>query len=134
MRAARPSSVAGWPGHRPARAGRARVHEPTDALLPTEPDDDARGFDVDPLELRRRRVVAVERRDVEDGVAAADHGPQPLAVEEVDPVVPDADSSGAQLADDVPADEPACAGHVDVQRATNVPGPAERDGGARCGS
>jgi hypothetical protein len=57
---------------------------------------------------------------VEDGVAAVDGAAQAIGVEQVDPAVADVGALLAQLANDVPADEPACSGDVDLQRAPSL--------------
>jgi hypothetical protein len=49
-----------------------------------------------------------------DGVTPRYRAPQPLAVEQVDPLVPHLRSGCAQLAHEVPADEAARAGDVDA--------------------
>jgi hypothetical protein len=56
-----------------------------------------RPFDVHPLELLGRRVVAVEGRDVDDGVAPGDRPLEPGAVEQVDALVADVGAALAEL-------------------------------------
>ena len=72
-------------------------------------------MDVDELELSPRGGEAVQRGDVDDGVASGDCTAQPAGVEEVDPLVPDVVPLLTQLAGDVPADEAARTCDVDLQ-------------------
>ncbi len=79
-------------GRDPARDRAARraargVDEPAHARAEAGVDHVARPVDVDRLELGLGRVEAVERGDVEDRVAARDLAPQPVQVEQVDPLV-----------------------------------------------
>src|SRR5581483_8478610 len=104
-------------GDGPAGPAGGGVDEPAHSELPAQLDDDARPLDVDPLVLGSRRVVRVQRREVEDRVAAVHRAPEPLAVEEVDPLVPHVVPCLAQLPRDVSADESARAGPVDAHRA-----------------
>ena len=64
--------------------------------------------------LRDRSVVAVERSKVENGVAAFDFCPQPLAVTEIDPFGSNVGAGRPQVADDVAADEAASPRDVDA--------------------
>ena len=67
--------------------------------------------------LRGGRVVAVERGDVDDGVAACDGACEPGAVEEVDALVADVLPTLAELPGDVAADEAGRAADVDLHAA-----------------
>jgi hypothetical protein len=90
------------------------MHEPAHTELAAELDHDPRPLDVDALVLGSRRVVRVQRREVEDGVAARDRPAQPFAVEQVDPLVADLVPAGPQLAHHMAADEPARPRDVDA--------------------
>ena len=68
-------------------------------------EDRPRSFDVHALELGLGRLVAVERGDVDDRVAAVEHAFEARAVEEVDALVAHLGSLLAQLARDVAPDE-----------------------------
>ncbi len=78
----------GATAHRPARAGSARVDEPADATPKAGFEHVARPFDVDALDHSGVGLVAVQRCDVEDRVAARDRPGDSLTIEEVDPLGP----------------------------------------------
>ena len=63
-------------------------------------------------------VVAVERGDVDDGVAAGDDPLESRAVEEVDPLVDDLGAPLPELAGDVAADEAGRPADVDPHSAS----------------
>ena len=64
-----------------------------------------------------RRVVAVERGDVDDGVAPCDGAGEARAVEEVDALVADLHPALAELPGHVAADEAGGAADVDLHAA-----------------
>src|SRR5262249_54826228 len=99
-----------------ARGARARCQQPLDALGAARVDHVPGALDVHHLELGGGGGEAVQRRSVDDRVAAADRATEPAGVERVDPAVAKLMPGPAGLARNVPADEAACAGDVDPHR------------------
>ena len=89
------------------------MHQPARAACPEGREHVPRPLDVHALDFGRRSVEAVERRDVDDGVAPAHRPLQPWAVAELDEVVPDLRAPLAQLPRDMSADEPGRTRDVD---------------------
>jgi hypothetical protein len=81
------------------------VHEPPHARRPARVDHVSRPLDVDALQLPSRRVEAVERGHVEDGVAPGNGAFEPGPIAELDELVPHVGSLLAQLPRNVRADE-----------------------------
>src|SRR4029079_12554311 len=92
-----------------------REEEPTHALGARGGEDRPRPLHVDALELGVGGLVAVERGEVNDRVATAEHVFEAVTVEKVDALLAHLGSLCAQLARDMAPDEAGRACHIDEQ-------------------
>jgi hypothetical protein len=93
------------------------VDEAADTRPGGDVEERPRALDVDPLEGVGGRVVAVERGDVDDDLAAADDALEARRVEQVDALGADVGPALAELPGDVAPDEAGRSADVDVHGA-----------------